>query len=83
MPVLASGLDKREAYRKGRSMISSPRALERRDLHNSSINFEAALAGHCAFTHLASGRVCQLPYGHVDSCRFAVPREGASGADPD
>lgn len=61
-------------------MISSVRALERRDLHNSSIDFEAALAGYCAFTHLASGRVCRLPYGHVDSCRFVLPGEGTSEA---
>jgi hypothetical protein len=61
-------------------MISFTRALERRDLHNASIDFEAALAGYCAFTHLASGRVCRLPYGHVDSCRFVLPGEGASWA---
>jgi hypothetical protein len=58
-------------------MISFTRALERRDLHNASIDFEAALAGYCAFTHLASGRVCRLPYGHDDSCRFVLPGEGA------
>jgi hypothetical protein len=61
-------------------MISCTRALERRDLHNASIDFQAALAGYCAFTHLASGRVCRLPYGHVDSCRFVLPGEGASWA---
>jgi hypothetical protein len=60
-------------------MIRSTPALERRDLHNSSINLEAALAGHCAFTHLASGRVCRLPYGHAGSCRFALSWGGPSG----
>jgi hypothetical protein len=60
-------------------MIRSTRALERRDLHNSSINLEAALAGRCAFTHLASGRVCRLAYGHVGSCRFALSWGGPSG----
>jgi hypothetical protein len=54
-------------------MISFTRARARRDLHNASINSEAALAGYCAFTHLASGRVCRFPYGHVDSCRFVLP----------
>jgi hypothetical protein len=61
--------------RKGRSMIMFPRASERRDLHNSSIDEEAALTGHCAVTHLASGRVCMLPYRHVDGCHFALPRQ--------
>jgi hypothetical protein len=67
----------------GFSMISFSRAVERRDLHNASIDFQAASAGYCAFTHLASGRVCRLPYGHVDSCRFVPPGEGASGASRD
>jgi hypothetical protein len=61
-------------------MISFTRALARRDLHNASIDFEAALAGYCAFTHLASGRVCRLSYGHADSCRFVLPEERASWA---
>jgi hypothetical protein len=78
MAASADGVDKREACPEGRSMIRSTRALERRDLHNSSINLEAALAGHCAFTHLASGRVCRLPYGHANSCRFALSWEGPS-----
>ena len=30
-----------------------------RDLHNISIDFAAASAGRCGFTHLDSGRVCQ------------------------
>jgi hypothetical protein len=60
-------------------MISFTRALARRDLHNASIDSEAALAGYCAFTHLASGRVCRLPHGHVDSCRFVLSGEGACG----
>ena len=33
----------------------------RLDLHNISIDFAAASAGLCGFTHLNSGRVCQLP----------------------
>ena len=63
-------------------MFSSTRAMKRRDLHNPSINFEAALAGQCGFTHLASGRICRLPCGHVGTCRFAVLWEGASEAHP-
>ena len=32
----------------------------RLDLHNIGIDFAAASAGRCGFTHLDSGRVCQL-----------------------
>jgi hypothetical protein len=42
----------------------------RRDLHNSSVNFAAAAAGHCGALHLASGRVCLLPHRHSGPCRF-------------
>jgi hypothetical protein len=43
----------------------------RLDLHNISIDFTAASAGRCGFTHLATGRVCQLPHRHQGfvSCR--------------
>jgi hypothetical protein len=34
----------------------------RLDLHNTSIDFAAASAGQCGFTHLDSGRVCRLPH---------------------
>jgi hypothetical protein len=42
----------------------------RRDLHNASTHFAAALAGRCAFTHLASGRVCLLLYRHPGPCQL-------------
>lgn len=40
----------------------------RLDLHNTSIDFAAASAGQCGFTHLDSGRVCRLPHRHVGPC---------------
>jgi RNA polymerase-binding transcription factor DksA len=42
--------------------MTTPLAERRRDLHNTSINFDLAVAGRCGFTHIPSGRVCQLPY---------------------
>ena len=46
----------------------------RLDLHNVSIDFAAASAGRCGFTHLDSGRVCQLPHGHAGPCRLQGQR---------
>jgi hypothetical protein len=40
----------------------------RLDLHNTSIDDQAASAGQCGFIHLASGRVCRLPHGHRGPC---------------
>jgi hypothetical protein len=42
----------------------------RLDLHNISIDFAAASAGRCGFTHLNSGRVCQLPHRHPGPCQL-------------
>jgi hypothetical protein len=41
---------------------------QRLDLHNTSIDFRAASAGQCGFTHLASGRVCRLRHRHLGPC---------------
>ena len=45
----------------------------RLDLHNISIDFAAASAGRCGFTHLDSGRVCQLPHRHHGPCQLQSP----------
>ena len=51
---------------------------QRLDLHNISIDFAAASAGLCGFTHLDSGRVCQLPHRHQGPCQLPVrPRQPA------
>ena len=44
--------------------------VSRLDLHNISIDFAAASAGLCGFTHLDSGRVCQLPHRHHGPCQL-------------
>jgi len=50
----------------------------RLDLHNISIDFAAASAGLCGFTHLDSGRVCQLPHRHHGPCQLLDrPRQSA------
>ncbi len=49
-------------------------------LHNISIDFAAA-SGLCGFTHLDSGRVCQLPHRHHGPCQLADrPRQPAERA---
>ena len=58
-------------------------ADDRLDLHNSSIEESAATAGHCGMTHLPTGRVCQEPRRHPDSCAFVAPSLGASVAATD
>jgi hypothetical protein len=45
-------------------------ARPRLDLHNISINFTAASAGRCGFTHLDTGRVCRLPQRHPGACQL-------------
>jgi hypothetical protein len=45
----------------------------RLDLHNISIDFAAASAGLCGFTHLDSGRICELPHRHHGPCQLPDP----------
>jgi hypothetical protein len=45
----------------------------RLDLHNISIDFTAASAGLCGFTHLDSGRICELPHRHHGPCQLPDP----------
>ena len=49
----------------------------RLDLHNVSIDFAAARAGRCGFTHLGSGRICHLPHRHIGSCQLEKHLPGA------
>ena len=50
------------------------------DLHNISIDFAAASAGRCGFTHLDTGRVCQLPHRHPGQCQLQNQRHNAKRA---
>ena len=52
----------------------------RLDLHNVSINFAAANAGQCGFTHLDSGRICHLPHRHSGPCRLQDHNQTAEPA---
>lgn len=63
-------------------MTTLSTAPQRRDLHNNNINYAAAMAGYCAVTHVATGRVCLLPHRHPGPCQLRLP--GTAGAmDPD
>ena len=46
---------------------------QRLDLHNISIDFAAASTGLCGFTHLDSGRICELPHRHHGPCQLQDP----------
>jgi hypothetical protein len=50
-----------------------PARPQRLDLHNVNVDFAAALRGLCGFTHLATGRVCELPNRHDGPCEFGRP----------
>jgi hypothetical protein len=52
-------------------------ARGRLDLHNISIDFAAASVGRCGFTHLDTGRVCQLPHRHPGPCQLQDQRQDA------
>jgi hypothetical protein len=47
----------------------------RLDLHDISIDFSAASAGRCGFTHLDTGRVCLLPHRHRGPCQLQDQRQ--------
>ena len=49
----------------------------RLDLHNISIDFAAARAGRCGFTHLDTGRICLLPHGHRGPRQLQDQRQDA------
>jgi hypothetical protein len=55
-------------------------ARRRLDLHNISIDFAAASAGRCGFTHLDTGRLCQLPHRHPGRCQLQNQRHNTRRA---
>jgi len=59
--------------------LSTP--LQRRDLHNINVHYAAAMAGYCAMTHVASGRVCLLAHRHSGPCELR-PFPAAALAPP-
>ena len=48
---------------------------QRLDLHNASIDFAAATAGQCGFTHLPTGGICRLPHRHLGPCQLKHPAD--------
>ena len=58
--------------------IMSTGTQRRHDLHNSSIDFQAATEGLCGFTHIPTGRVCRLRCRHPGPCDLRARRPDAS-----
>ena len=63
-------------------MNDQSQVLRRLDLHNVSIDFAAATAGQCGFTHLDSGSVCHLPHRHPGPCQLRMPPSSPAGIKP-
>jgi hypothetical protein len=67
----------------GEPAMKQSSAPGRRDLHNTSTNFAAAIAGQCCFTHMSTGRMCRLPHRHTGACDLrdpAIPARGLCAA---
>jgi len=41
------------------------------DIHNASVDRDAALQGACAQVHLPTGAMCIMRHGHDGSCEFS------------
>lgn len=41
------------------------------DVHNASVDEDAARQGGCGQVHLPTGRMCTLRHGHPRSCDFS------------
>jgi hypothetical protein len=57
------------------------RATDTSEMHNASVDEDAAKEGACAQVHLPTGRMCVLPHGHKGSCDF-IPAEAAYASLP-
>jgi hypothetical protein len=57
------------------------RAADTSEMHNASVDEDAAKKGACAQVHLPTGRMCSLPHGHKGSCDF-IPTEAAHASLP-
>ena len=56
-------------------------APDRSEMHNASVNEDAARRGACAQVHLPTGRMCTLPHSHRGSCVF-IPADVAHASLP-
>ena len=50
--------------------FASHRIPNTSEMHNASVDEDAAREGECAQVHLPTGRTCTLPHGHERSCEF-------------
>jgi hypothetical protein len=57
------------------------RAADTSEMHNASMDEDAAQEGAWAQVHLPTGRMCILPHGHKGSCDF-IPAEAAYASLP-
>ena len=57
------------------------RAPDTSEMHNASVNEDAARRGACAQVHLPTGRMCTQPHSHSGSCIF-IPAEVAHASLP-
>lgn len=53
--------------------MTAPCQRETSEMHNASVDEDAARAGECAQIHLPTGRICTLEHGHKKSCEFIQP----------
>jgi len=54
---------------------SSSRAGHVSEVHNASIDEDAARQGGCARVHLPTGAMCTLRNGHTRSCQFSPAQQ--------
>ena len=55
---------------------AAPRTPDTSEMHNASVDEDAARAGGCGQIHLPTGGMCTLRHGHEGSCKF-ISAEGA------
>jgi len=59
-----------EGHAQPRIDTATHRTGDTSEMHNVSVDEDAARGGECAQVHLPSGRMCTLPHGHKGSCEF-------------
>jgi hypothetical protein len=57
----------------GHSTTEDPphRAVDVTEIHNASVDEDAARQGGCAQVHLPTGAMCTLRHGHPRTCQFS------------
>src|SRR5665647_3077934 len=60
---------------------AAKRTANTSEMHNASVDEDAARAGECGQVHLPTGRMCTLPHGHAGSCEFISAEAAAASAE--